>query len=360
MRRRPALLFFAAAALLVLAAAIIVRQGESRPASSDRVEVEFPRQMRPAERRRMRARLRPAPQRQFVPPPPVAGEPAPPLSRLPDPPLRDPVLAAFPATPGASAFVVEANALRHSALGEWVIDCFGAAERERLEKFREEVGVDPLEGIDRVAFGDGAAIATGQFGGIAWDRLIEGRAPRAYGPRGRIYEMDEGAAVGVLGDEMIVTGRDVATVERMLDRVEGRGPAGDPPPLLGAEDAYGEVYGVFAGEALGAVLAAVDGALGERFREAVGRAELHVDAARDLAMVADVNGADPQRMEELSRALGGALAAARAAARAEGEDDLAALLDHARVVPQGGRFSLELALPFELLKSRLPCGGSAP
>ncbi|MGZ6081659.1 MAG: hypothetical protein ACXWK4_12655, partial [Myxococcaceae bacterium] len=61
-----------------------------------------------------------------------------------------------------------------------------------------------------------------------------------------------------------------------------------------------------------------------------------------------------QKLEDLGKTLGGALAMARAKARAEGEDETAELLGFARVSPEhGNALSLEVALPLEVLARRL-------
>ena len=50
---------------------------------------------------------------------------------------------------------------------------------------------------------------------------------------------------------------------------------------------------------------------------------------------------------------GGSLA--RLQAQSEGNDKLAELLDYAAVHPRGKRFALDVALPFDLLKTMGPC-----
>lgn len=89
--------------------------------------------------------------------------------------------------------------------------------------------------------------------------------------------------------------------------------------------------------------------------------ELHLDARRDVALVADVSGEDPGKLEDLGKTLGGALALARAEARARGDTEAAELLGYARVSPtHGNAFSLEVALPLEVVARRLAfCRGGA-
>jgi hypothetical protein len=66
--------------------------------------------------------------------------------------------------------------------------------------------------------------------------------------------------------------------------------------------------------------------------------------------VVRVEGADSGALRDLSRTLGGALAAGRLQAKASGDGPLADLLDAARVTPGDGRFALEMALPASTLE----------
>jgi hypothetical protein len=58
--------------------------------------------------------------------------------------------------------------------------------------------------------------------------------------------------------------------------------------------------------------------------------------------------------------MGGALSLARLAAEERGDDRLRELLDYARVQPNDGRFSLDVALPLDVLKQMGPCRKSEP
>jgi len=145
---------------------------------------------------------------------------------------------------------------------------------------------------------------------------------------------------------------------RVLDAVEGRGPA--PTPLLTPEQSYGELYGVMSGADLARTLAGSD-AWANALVEAASKVEVHLDARRDVALVADVSGDDARRLEDLGKTLGGALALARAQARATGDDESAELLSFAKVSPaRGDALSVEVALPLEVVAKRLAfCRGAA-
>jgi hypothetical protein len=81
--------------------------------------------------------------------------------------------------------------------------------------------------------------------------------------------------------------------------------------------------------------------------------ELHVDARSDFAMTAQVKGSNADKVTDLGKSLGGALSLARMRAQAEGEKELAQLLDFAKVNPDGQEFRLELAVPLEVIKEQL-------
>jgi len=68
------------------------------------------------------------------------------------------------------------------------------------------------------------------------------------------------------------------------------------------------------------------------------------------AAVVRVEGEDRAALGDLARTLGGALAAGRLQAKAGSDQPLVELLDAARVVDEGGRLSLELALPAATLE----------
>ena len=82
-----------------------------------------------------------------------------------------------------------------------------------------------------------------------------------------------------------------------------------------------------------------------------------MDATEDVAIVADAQGSDQSALEDLSKTLGAALSVARATAAKGGKEKerLSELLDDATVYPRKGHFSLNMALPLEVLKEWGPC-----
>ncbi len=75
-----------------------------------------------------------------------------------------------------------------------------------------------------------------------------------------------------------------------------------------------------------------------------------MDAMQDVAAVVRVAGEDEAGLSDLARSLGAAMAVARVKAQASRDWRLAELLEHAEVTPGSGGFSLQLALPADLLE----------
>lgn len=341
---RRARFWLLGAALLLLAAVLVTLLAEGGPPAPARAAVEFPRHLRAPEYQRMARRA-------VLPPlPPPAGAPA----GGPGEPgrMRDPLLWALPPDPAKAVVVFEANALRHSRLGELFLGCLGESEQKTIDDLRR-MGIDPLKDVDRVAVTSEGLAVSGFFDKVRWGQVFEGVAGERYGSQAVLYapadSREDPFTAAVWRDQLLLLGRDREAVRAAVDRVDGRAPGGPPIP---EEASYGEVYGVLPGEALRTLVPAGTGSgdLARRLAEVASRVELHADAMNDVALTARVSGQDGAAMEDLARALGAALAVARVEARASGERDLAELLDHARVARGGEGFSLELALPAELLE----------
>jgi hypothetical protein len=346
MRRRW--LWLIAAALLVIAAAWLVRIPEPR-APLARPELEMPRQLRPQERQRMLSRLRPP----AVDAGPRRNE------------VRDPVLAALSAGGSGSGVVLEVNALRNSPLGELLLQCLAAREgRGNALEALQRMGIDPLRDVDRVGITEHGVVVSGDFRRANWEGLLGTANGAPYGDQGQITTVDprrEGGATLVAtrwGDTLLHLGDSVEDGRRVLDTVEGRLPV--PQPLLTPEQSYGELYGVVSGADLARTLGSSE-PWAAALVEAASKVELHLDARRDVALVANVSGDDARKLEDLGKSLGGALALARAQARAGGEEEAAELLSYAKVSPsRGSELSVEVALPLEVVARRLAfCRGDA-
>lgn len=346
-----AVVVFAAAALLMW-----FGQGEEAISVNDQPPVEFPRRLRAEEKTRAKAR------RTWVVPTPDAGPQG----------ASDPLLAALPRGKGKTAVVLEANALRHSPIGELLLECLYRDGGEQLRQLEERTGIDPLTDLDRLAITDEGLVLSGNFGKAKTDELLGQHGRSNYGDSARIYEFPaqrlladggvergDGPTLATWGNQMLVVGRDRNGVRDVIDRVEGRGP--QEPPVLDETATYGEVYGVIATRTIANALPPEQREIAEQLVRAAGAVELHVDARGDVAVVADVKGEDAQAVSDLGKSLGGALALARMRAQSEGREDLAKLLDFARVRPDGDAFRMEVALPLDVLKEQLAfCGDPVP
>jgi hypothetical protein len=344
------------AGLLFVLAAVLMFTGQGDEPAPEPKQVEFPRRMRGPERERADKR-----RTYLMPTVADAGTGVAERSRP-----RDPVLAALPRGPGKTAVVIEANALRHSPIGELLLDCLLRDGGKQLEEFRKLSGVDPLQDLDRLVVTDEGVMLSGNFGNARFKELLGERVSSDYGQGARVYEPGEttvtrpdggtvrgrsDSAVGTWNDQLLVIGKSPDEVKAVIDRVEGRGP--DLPPAIPENSTYGEIYGVLSVDQLARMLPPEQAELAQRIRDTAQNVELHVDATSDVAVVAEVTGPDGNKVTDLGKTLGGALSMARLQAQAEGEKELAQLLDFARVRPDGTSFQLEMAVPLDVIKERL-------
>jgi hypothetical protein len=349
-RRRRNFLWLLSALVLLALAGLVQRACGTGVPLAERPAPELPRGMRPAETQRMT-------QREVLQPTLTGPKPE---------RRRDPVLRALVAPGAGTAVVFEANALRHSPLGQLLLDCLDASMEDvdggqsPLEQIRA-LGIDPLKDLDRVAFGDDdLVVLSGDFSRAKWDAMPGLDSPEAYGSasqiRGLQGDADGGQVLATWGNQLAFFAPSREAAIATLDRIEGRSPSGQ---LLGDDQAYGDMYGVLSGSALQKMFGSDDGPLGAQLRAATRSVELHLDASHDVGLVADMSGDDASQLSDLGKTLGGALAVARAKAVATGDNETAEFLEYAQVVP-GQKLSLELAIPLEAVKKRLAFCGRGP
>lgn len=339
-----------AALLLIAAATALMLYAEEPQPEKEEVAVTFPRQFDDKHTQRMRERRTLA-----VIDPEVEGEEKPSRPARP----RDPVLAAL-ASGARSAVVVEANALRNSPIGELLLECLMSRGRKNpVTELKERAGVDILQDLDRVAMTEHGVVMSGHFENARWQEMLgdQVRSSR-YGDQGTVYQLpvsrDGGSPAGYLvswGSQMMMFAQDEAQAQAAVDRLEGRA---ESTPILSEDQSYGEIYGVLDAEDLAKLFPQDQAELATRFRDAAQQVELHVDASRDVGIVANVKGEDASQVEDLGKSLGGLLATARIKSQLENETELTEFLDLARVRPRAdGTFGLEVGLPLELLQQRL-------
>lgn len=355
MRSRRGLWLVLAVALLGIAVFLMSR-GDAPEKTPAVDKVDFPNRLRTQEFQRMEKRrtLRP----ELAAALEAAGKPQPMRP-------RDPVLAALPpAGSKKTAVVFEANALRNSPVGELLLDCMRTRTHQSnpFDEARKAGGIDPLTDVDRVAVTSDGFMVSGNFANANWAEIFKRAETRdSYGDHGVIYtphrepDAPQGSnpvgAIAVWNNQMVITGATPQAVKDTIDRLEGKGP--DEQPILGEEDTYGEVYGVLSPKDVAGLLGSDQKDLAKQIEDVADSVKLHVDAQNDVAVVADLSGPDGQRVSDLGRTLGGVLSLGRLKAQADGDQDLADLLDLARVRPENGAFRAELAMPMDFLLKKL-------
>jgi hypothetical protein len=355
--KRQGRVWLVLAGLLFLLAAILMVSGQGEEEVAEAPKVDFPRRLRPQEAERVERRrtyLAPADAGVAA----VASEPVAP---------RDPLLAALPRGEGKTAVIIEANAIRHSPIGEMLLECLMNQGGEGLGRFQETTGINPLEDLDRLVITDDGLIVSGNFGSPRFKELLASRGSVNYGQGANLFELEQtrglpdggvdtrpGVSMGTWNDQMLMfdfqrKGSD--GIKDIIDRVEGRGP--DEPPVISENGTYGEMYGVISVEQFRKLVPPEQKELMDRLAQVARNVELHVDASSDFAMTAKVRGADAALVTDLGKSLGGALSLARLRAQTEGNTELAQMLDFARVHPEGDSFGLEMAIPLDVIQKQL-------
>jgi hypothetical protein len=343
-----------AVALLALSAWLMSRGDKEKPTVRP-PKLDFPRRSSPEEYSRNQ-------KRRTLPPLPSPSADAEGFVKR-----RDPMLVGLPDDPKRSAMVFEVAALKEAPLMKIWIDCLlekSATDRDRrgIERFKDKLGIDPLEDIERIAVSsERVMLMQGDFGAARFDPAEW--TQRTYGEKGVIYQNKEtGRVVGMWGDDMMIASglkESAEPVEDAIDRLESTDPA--QKSILDDSQAYGDAYGVLSPEDLAKMFPEDQGPLAEKVKQVVEHIDVHVDASEDVAMVADVRGPGEQDLTDLSKSFGAALAVGRIKAQNDGDDRLAQLLDYARVKqPRDGAFSLDVALPIEVLKDLGPCRKDRP
>lgn len=334
----------------------LMSRGDVPEKQEERRTVQFARHLDSDDFARRKARsalLLPA-----LPTPPNADPDEPPPQR------RDPVLAILPRGPGASAAVFEANAFRHSPVGELLVDCMSPRAKRSLEKLKRDHGFDPLEDVDRiVAMRDGVAFSGNFSDGLFKQVASQAKRTATLGKEGRLYVVDgpggrgqdgkepEPMYLGVWRNQMAMVGSSEQGVAEAIRRLEGDGSEG--PAVLGEEETYGEAYGSVAASDLVELMGKGDDPLSKELLAAAQRVKFHLDTTSDLGVVADFEGSDSQKVTDLGKSVAGGLSLLRLNAKAKGEGVMADLLDTARVRPDGDHFRTEFGLPLSFFKERL-------
>jgi hypothetical protein len=213
-----------AALVLFAGGAWLMSRGERIPPQRE-VQVNLPRYQSQLDLQRLRQRR----QVPILATPPLAEETEPQIVVHPTK-LHDPLLVAMPSQVKKVAVVVEANALRHSPIGELLLDCFvGTPGHDDLSKLRSKTGLDVLEDLDRVAVADRTVLVSGRFADTNWAELLPRMKEQVSSPTTRLWKgADDGESVLLWKDQLLVVGRSDDEIKATTDRLEGRVPAGEP------------------------------------------------------------------------------------------------------------------------------------
>lgn len=157
-----------------------------------------------------------------------------PLDAIDHAPARLALRAAL-AAEGERRLVVDVAALRSTAPGQAVMRCLTRQAGDELDRMRERSGFQPLEQVDEMAVVDGVAIARGRLADVQWIKLNphdEEIEPEPYGEKGRLY-LRGSRGIATWGDEVLLGDGDREQLTAAIDRIEGRVPVDQVPPLNG-------------------------------------------------------------------------------------------------------------------------------
>ncbi len=268
----------------------------------------------------------------------------------------DPLEAAVAVGGDKGAVFVEVNALQETPLVKKMLRCRGQDAEGALQRIQEKIGLDPTRDIDRVALTDGVVAASGFFDNLTMPSELGEGTP--LGDDATLYEIkdDNGEMLHVarLSNDMLLFGNSEKQVKDAVGRVRGEVPV--PATSLPVSGAMGDVYGRMSGPFIAGLLATSQNPMAQRAAELIQDGMVRATVGEHVAMSMDFSATDEASAEDLSRTLGGLIAAGRLQAVQENDKVLERLLEKARVKPtDGGRFELDLALPGDLMLDAMGC-----
>ncbi|MCK6545623.1 hypothetical protein L6R52_07115 [Myxococcota bacterium] len=225
-------------------------------------------------------------------------------------PTVDPLTRAVVREDTGSAIIVDVRAFSSSRLGDLFADCMGKDEGLGLFGAFAELGIDLSKDVDRVAIVDGGVLLVGRFG--ATRALVTSEGARDHGARGKLVAtnaLGRSSVVAVWGDGVIFVADDEADAKRSIDRLEGK--AGTGTPLLSADEAYGDMFGVV-GEKRLASLLGTEGLLAEGALAAAGDVRVHADFQDQAYVSFELDAAPPPVLALIEEGVAKMIAARRA------------------------------------------------
>ena len=268
--------------------------------------------------------------------------------------------AAMPDNGGGAVFV-EVNAIRHSPIVEKILRCRSSEALTGMAEMKHELGIDPLEDLDRIALSDQVFAVSGQFDDIKLPAELG--VPTRIADGADLYRVDEPGPGGpdaglvahylaLVDQSLVIMGDDEQQVRAAIERAQGRSAA----QSLRIEGSEGEVYGKVGPAFIQAMFDGANDPMAQRLREVVKGGLVRMTVDEQVALSLDVEATDQSTADDLARAVAGAFAAMRTEATRSGRDDVAGLLEQARVEPRSnGSFALDVAVPGDLVLRGMGC-----
>lgn len=253
------------------------------------------------------------------------------------------------------AVFIEFSAIRNSSIVEKLMKCQGNAFASQWEQSVQALGYDWQRDIDRVALSPDAMVMSGFFENAKIpEEFGDGTT---YGDGAEMYQPDPASPMRyvVVDENLLAMVKDADAAKALIDRVEGRAPVSATryPHLM-----ENEVYGQVSASMLSFFLAN-DAPLATDLTNLVDNISLRMEVDDYLSISLDVKSKDEDKALDLAKSVGGLFALARREAALAGDDELAALLEQAQVLPgTEGKFGIDLAVPEGWLLERLDCDKS--
>ncbi len=329
-------------ALLLTAVSTLVMWNEAAPVAH-RDSVDFPKQMRQRELNRFLHRRKALSL----------------LTKSADASKRmvkevDPLMVALSGMAKRGSYMVfELADLWETPIGAIIARCLEQAKHNPFEEMEAETGINVLSSIDRVAVANGLVLFDGDFDAENtplnqnYSREEAGRTIRFQQPQGHKETSSE---IAIWDNTILMVGAPDGPMAEALSLLNGELPY--DPQAIPSKTAYGAIYGQMDVPEITEMFKEQRD-FSERFADLMESVELHIDAGGDVAMVATARAWEGENADELAQSLGGIISLARLKARSDGEEELAALLDFAKVEPFGTGFTLEAALPLSFLEKHL-------
>lgn len=284
---------------------------------------------------------------------------------------HDPLLGAI-SSGYRYAVVLEVNALIHSPLGRLWLGCVEDRDREEAFDRLRRAGMEPLVDLDRVALawgekgGEALAVASGHFERLDPAALLGFFETTPSGQKPDVPALPYGADAVTVEDRYcfldcfpvkwaLWRGRTLILSEAeraraAVDLLRGRsdGDAFAFPSSLEAA----EIRAVLSARDVANWLDLDDPPLREWLWQLTTRAEVRVDAMREVRAEARITVEDPAAADDLGALFAAAVAAGRSAAREKGDWKRAELLERVTVSRGAGEFTLRLDLPLDALERR--------